>query len=80
MSLFDQPDEGGTRLSPTPRIALAGMTTLLNASIAFGELEIRGLFREVDAQSHELPVGRGNCIAAGGILCEENVRVVPGDP
>ena len=56
------------------------MAALLNTTIPLGELEAGGLVREVDAQSHELPVGRGNCAATGGRILDENVRDVLGNP
>ena len=36
------------------------MTTFFNTTIPLGEMKAGGLMREVDAQSHELPVGRGD--------------------
>ena len=57
MFLNDHPEEGGTLLIPTPSVARAGMTTFLNTTVPLGELEGVRLIREVDAQSHELPIG-----------------------
>jgi hypothetical protein len=37
--LDDHPEEGGTVLVPTPRVARAGMTTFLNTTVLLGELE-----------------------------------------
>ena len=80
MFLDDQPEEGAALLIPTPSIARAGMTTFLNTTIPLGELEAGGLVREVDAESHELPMGRGDCTAIGGRTRDENVRVIHGNP
>ena len=56
------------------------MRTFFNTTIPLEELEAGGLMIEVDAQSHELPVGRGNCMDTGGRLRDENVRLVHGNP
>ena len=75
-----QPGRGGTSRLPTPRMAQAGTTARLNATVSLWEFVSWRFYREIIADGHNVPIWRRDYAIIWGLSRDETRRVVLMEP